>query len=117
MTNNKKSKVACFYRIVKAEPGHPFAGLYAVEKVFFNGDKFLKKEIVHEWDMRILSEATLARLGGGDAYESFKLDHEIEALEASLDSKTQPVEARTEEDMKEMTARKLNKEMRLKEGK
>lgn len=108
-----KTKVAVFYRIVKAEKGHKFAGLYAVEKVYFNGDNFLKKEIVHEWDLRLISEAVLAKLGGGDAYESFKLEHEIEELQDSLDKDTLPIEARTEEDLKELTQRKLNKELRL----
>jgi len=112
-----KSKVSVFYRIVKAEPGHRFAGLYAVEKVYFNGDHFMKKEIVHEWDMRIISEAVLAKLGGGDAYESFKLEHEVEALQASLDKGTEPAEARSEEDLKDLTPRKLQNELKLKKAK
>jgi len=114
---SSKSKVSVFYRIVRAEPGHRFAGLYAVEKVYFNGDTFMKKEIIHEWDMRIISEAVLAKLGGGDAYESFKLEHEVEELQASLDKGTEAAEARTEEDLRDLTPRKLNKELRLKEQK
>lgn len=114
---SKKTKVSVFYRIVKGESGSRFPGLYAVEKVYFNGEEFMKKEIVHEWDLRIIAEAKLAMLGGGDAYESFKLEHEVAALEASLDKGTTTIEPRTEEDMKDMTARKLSKELRLKEPK
>ncbi len=113
--NNRRVQV--FYRIIKAEKGHPFAGLYAVEKVYFKDGQFLKKEIVHEWDLRLISEAVLSKLGGGDAYESFKLDHEVEELEASLDRATTPAEARRPEDLKNLTPRKLNKELRLKEEK
>jgi hypothetical protein len=106
----KKHSVQVFYRVVKAEHGHPFAGLYAVEKVFVKDDSIYKKEIVHEWDMRLISEAILARLGGGDAYESYKLDHEI----AELEKDTSEVEARTAEDLKDLTAKKLAKELTLK---
>lgn len=112
MSNNTKPKVNVFYRILKAEKGHPFTGLYAVEKVFFRGTELIKKEIVHEWDLRIISESVLAKLGGGDAYESFKLDHELEALEA--DEATKEIKARTAEDLADLTPRKLNKELRMK---
>lgn len=107
-----KSKVSVFYRIVKAESGHQFANLYAVEKIYFNGDSFLKREIVHEWDNRIISEAILSRLGGGDAYESFKLEHEVATLEASLEKGTKPVEARTEVDFKDLTKKQLKNELK-----
>jgi hypothetical protein len=106
----KKTTVQVFYRVIKAEKGHPFAGLYAVEKVFYKNDALLKKEIVHEWDLRLISEAVLAKLGGGDAYESFKLDHEI----AELEKDTAETEARTAEDLKDLTARKLANELKLK---
>jgi len=105
------NKVQVFYRILKAEKGHPFAGLYAVEKVFFRGTELLKREIVHEWDLRIISESILSKMGGGDAYESFKLEHELDMPE---ESSTKEVVGRTSEDMSSLTARKLNKEMRLK---
>lgn len=111
MANNQKSKVQVFYRIVKAAHNHPFAGLYAVEKVFYKDNEFMKKQIVHEWDLRIISEAILARLGGQDAYESFKIDHEDEDL--ALDPGTSEIEARTPEDLT-LSQRKLNKELRLK---
>jgi len=106
-------KVQVFYRVIKGERGHKFAGLYAVEKVFYKDDKMLKKEIVHEWDLRLISEAILAKLGGGDAYESWKLDHEI----AELEKETSEVEARKAEDLKNLTKRKLAKELEFKEPK
>ena|ERR1043165_1158793 len=107
MTNS--NKVTVFYRIIKAERGHPFAGLYAVEKVFYKGDSLLKKEIVHEWDLRIISEAVLAKLGGGDAYESWKLDHEI----ADLEAQTKEVEPRDPKELA-LNKAKLAKEMKFK---
>lgn len=107
------SKVQVFYRIIKAQKPHQFAGLYAVEKVFFKGTEFLKREIVHEWDLRIISESILAKLGGGDAYEAFKLDHELEDLEHDLT--TVEAKARSSEDMSGLTKRKLANELRLKE--
>lgn len=110
MTTNKP-RVAAFYRIIKAEKGHPFAGLYAVEKVFFRGTDCIKREIVHEWDLRIISESILAKLGGGDAYESFKLDNEIGDLD--VDHAVE-VQARTAEDLKDLTAPKLKSELKLK---
>lgn len=108
-----KNRVQVFYRIVKAEKGHKFAGLYAVEKVFFHDNECIKREIVHEWDLRIISESVLAKLGGGDAYESFKLDRELEELNNDLNTKE--VKARTKEDLKDLTPRKLSNELRLKE--
>lgn len=101
-------QVSVFYRVIKAQRGHPFAGLYAVEKVFYKGDTLLKKEMVHEWDLRLISEAVLARLGGGDAYESWKLDHEIADLEAN----TKEVEARSPEDLK-LSKSTLKKELKF----
>jgi hypothetical protein len=112
MANSKKSNVQVFYRVIKAERGHPFSGLYAVEKVFFKDGALLKREIVHEWDLRIISESILAKLGGGDAYETFKLDKEIEALET--EPNTTEADARTAEDLKNLTARKLQKELQMK---
>lgn len=109
---DKKRSVQVFYRIVKAEKGHPFAGLYAVEKVFFKDTECIKREIVHEWDLRIISESILAKLGGGDAYESFKLDHEMDELEKEENIKE--VTARTSEDLRDLTPRKLKNELRLK---
>lgn len=108
--NANKPKVNVFYRILKAEKGHPFAGLYAVEKVFFKGTGLIKKEIVHEWDLRIISESILAKLGGGDAYESFKLDNELAEIEAE---DAQEVPARTAEELS-LNKTKLKKELKLK---
>jgi hypothetical protein len=110
MMANKKPSVQVYYRVIKAERGHPFAGLYAVEKVFYKGNELLKREIVHEWDLRIISESILAKLGGGDAYESFKLEHEV----AELEKNTSEAEARTVEDLKDLTAHKLANELKLK---
>lgn len=112
MANANKSRIQTFFRIVKAESGHRFAGLYAVEKVKYRDGKFLSKEIVHEWDMRIISESILARLGGQDAYENFKMDHEVE--DAALDPATVETDARKPEDL-DLTQRKLDKELRMKD--
>lgn len=106
----KKHSVAVFYRIIKAEKGHKFSGLYAVEKVFFKDNEMLRREIVHEWDQRIISEAILAKLGGGDAYESFKLDREIEQL--NTEANTKEVGARTAEEIKALPKNKLTAEMK-----
>jgi nitrogen fixation/metabolism regulation signal transduction histidine kinase len=76
-TKNESSEALVFYRIVKALPGHPFAGLYAVEEVYIRNDKIYKKLIAHEWDMRAFSEAALARLGGSAAYQAYKEDHNL----------------------------------------
>lgn len=114
-----KQKVAVYYRIVKAERSHPFAGLYAVEKVFYRGNELLKREIVHEWDLRIISESVLAKLGGGDAYEAFKLDREVEDIEKTLAPNTTEAHGRTPEELKEtLTPNTLTKELKFKpEGK
>jgi len=109
-----KIKVAVYYRIVKAERGHPFAGLYAVEKVFYKGNELLKREIVHEWDLRIISESILAKLGGGDAYESFKLEREVEDIEKSLAPQTSEAHGRTPEELKDLTPNTLTKELKFK---
>lgn len=109
--NESKPKVSVFYRMLKAEKPHQFAGLYAVEKVFFKGTELLRREIVHEWDLRIISESILAKLGGGDAYESFKLDNELKEIEAVEGAKE--VEPRTAEELADLTPRKLKNELRL----
>lgn len=108
-----KNSVQVFYRVIKAEHGHPFAGLYAVEKVFYRNDMLLKKEIVHEWDLRLISEAILSKLGGGDAYESWKLDHEVAALE----KETSEIEARSKKELTSLTPRKLENELTYREPK
>jgi hypothetical protein len=111
MAGSTKNRIQSFYRIVKAERGHQFAGLYAIEKVYFKDGAFMKKEIKHEWDLRIIAEAKLAQLGGQDAYESFKLEHEVD--DSLLDPATAESEARTAEDIA-LNKTKLKKELKLK---
>lgn len=110
MASPTKNKSQTFYRIVKAQSGHQFAGLYAVEKVFYKNGAFQKKEIVHEWDLRIISESILARLGGQDAYESFKMDNDMD--DESIDAGETVAEPRTAEEIA-LNKTKLKKELRL----
>jgi hypothetical protein len=108
----KESKTQVFYRCVKAQRGHPFAGLYAVEKVFIKDNTIYKKEIVKEWDLRILTEAALAKMGGSSAFDAYSEDHpELEDMAEAPE--IAPVVARTAEDLKDLTRRKLNKELKL----
>jgi len=100
-----------FYRVVKAGHGHPFAGLYAVEKVYLKDNTIYKKEIVHEWDLRILSEAILAKLGGSSAFDAYKEDHDIVDATDQEENVEEAI-ARTKEELKNLTQRKLNKELR-----
>jgi len=111
MANSTKNRIQSFFRIVKAERGHQFAGLYAVEKVYFKDGAFLKKEIKHEWDLRIIAEAKLAQLGGQDAFESFKMEHDID--DSALDPATVETEPRSPEEMA-LNKTKLKKELKLK---
>lgn len=69
------SKTSVYFRIVKAGRSHPFAGLYAVEKLFVKAGAIVEKEIVKEWDLRILTEAALARFGGSAAFDEYKADN------------------------------------------
>jgi hypothetical protein len=105
-----------FFRVVKAPKNHPFSGLYAVEKVFVKGGAIVEKEIVHEWDLRILSEAALARLGGSSAYDSFVFDNG-EPEDETGKPEYPIVEARTAEDLKNLTKNKLTRELKLKPSK
>lgn len=104
-------KAMVFFRLVKAEKGHPFAGLYGVEKIKVRDNQIYSKELVHEWDLRIISESILARLGGSDAYESYSEDHDLEDL--NPDVAVEEAKARKAEEM-ELTKRKLNKELKFK---
>jgi hypothetical protein len=70
-----RTNTQVYYRIVKAGKGHPFAGLYAVEKLYIKGGAIFNKEIVKEWDLRILTEAALARFGGSQAFDEYKSDN------------------------------------------
>jgi|ERR1700690_206993 len=105
------SKVQVFYRVVKAQRGHPFAGLYGVEKVFIKDNTVYKKELVHEWDLRIISEAVLAKLGGSQAYDSFTEDHP-DLKEGLSEMNVEVAKARTQEELKNLTQRKLNNELK-----
>lgn len=100
------------YRIIKAGKGHQFSGLYAVEKLFFKDSKCIRKEIVHEWDNRIISEAILAKLGGGEAYETFKLDNNLDDIQ--IEPEVTPVVARTKEEVAALTPKQLAAELKLK---
>lgn len=99
-----------YFRIVKAGHTHPFAGLYAVEKLYLKGGAIVEKEIVKEWDLRILTEAALARFGGSSAFDEYKADN---GEPEDLTGKTSPEEvaARTAEELA-LTKRKLVKELR-----
>jgi hypothetical protein len=109
-----RSNAMVFYRCVKAPHGHPFAGLYGVEKLIIKAGAIVSKELVHEWDLRIISESILAKLGGAAAYEAYAYDNgEPEDLTGKPESVV--VEARKPEDLKDLTQRKLNKELRMKE--
>lgn len=105
-----KGKLQTFFRIVKAERGHQFAGLYAVEKVWYRGGAYEKKEIVHEWDLRIISESILARLGGQDAYENFKDENDIG--DEAIDPAAVVAEPRNPEEL-HLNKKNLKKELKL----
>lgn len=111
-----RSNAMVFYRCVKAPKGHPFAGLVGVEKVIIKAGAIVSKELVHEWDLRIISEGVLSKLGGAAAYEAYAYDNgEPEDLTGVTSAPV--IHARTEEDLKELTQRKLNKELKGKESK
>jgi hypothetical protein len=114
VTKGKETTV--FFRLVKAPKGHPFSGLYAVEQVFVKAGAIVEKSIVHEWDLRIISESCLAKFGGSSAYEAYKYDNgEPEDLTGIPSSPE--VKARAAEDLKDLTARKLAAELKGKEPK
>lgn len=104
------SKTQVFFRTVKAGKGHQFAGLYAVEKVKIKDNKIFEKEIVHEWDLRIISESILAKLGGSEAYESYAADNEIQDLTPI--PHVQEAKARTADEIN-LTKNTLKKELKL----
>ena len=105
------SKAMVFFRCVKAPKGHLFAGLWGVEKVVIKNGVIVEKELVHEWDLRIISESVLAKLGGSAAYEAYAYDNG-DPEDKSESYEADPVKARTKEDLADMTQRKLNKELR-----
>jgi hypothetical protein len=107
------SKANVFYRVVKAQKGHKFPGLYAVEKVYIKDNAIYKKEIVHEWDLRVLAEAALARMGGSSAYDAYIEDHN-DLEDKVTPPEVVPVKARTEEDFANLTKNKLTRELKLK---
>jgi hypothetical protein len=114
ITKGKETTV--FFRLVKAAKGHPFAGLYAVEQVYIKAGAIVEKTIVHEWDLRIISESCLAKMGGSSAFDAYKYDNgdpeDLTGIPSAPEAK-----ARTAEDMKELTARKLAAELKGKEPK
>lgn len=105
------AKTSVFYRIVKAPKGHQFAGLYAIEKIYIQGGSITKKEIVKEWDLRILTEAALARFGGVAAYDEYVADNGDPE-----DATHVPSEVVAPRDPKELklTKRSLSKELKFK---
>jgi len=108
-----KSSAQVFYRCVKAPKGHIFGGLYGVEKIMVKAGAIVERELIHEWDTRIISEAILARLGGDAAYEAYAYDNG-EPEDTTGKPEYPIVEARTEEDFKKLTARKLANELKIK---
>jgi len=104
------AKSTAFYRIVKAPKAHPFSGLYAVEKIIVKGRAITTKEIVKEWDLRILTEAALGRFGGSMAYDEYTADNgEPEDMTGLTPSSV--VAPRTAEELA-LTKRKLSKELK-----
>ena len=104
------SKTSVFFRMIKAVKPHPFAGLYAVEKIYIKAGAIVKKEIVKEWDLRILTEASLARFGGTQAYDEYTSDNgEPEDMSGMAESKVET--PRTPEELA-LTKRKLNQELK-----
>ncbi len=104
-----------YFRVVKAAKGHPFSGLYAVEKLYIKGGAIFEKEIVKEWDLRILTEAALARFGGSAAFDEYKADN---GEPEDLTEKPSGIEvkARTPEELA-LTKNKLTRELKLKTDK
>lgn len=99
-----------FYRPIKANKGHQFAGLWAIEKIKVRDNQIYSKEIVHEWDLRIITEAKLAQLGGAEAYESYVEDNELADLQPVAD--VVEGKARTAEELS-LNKTKLKKELKL----
>ncbi len=104
------SKTQVFYRCVKAKSGHPQAGLYGVEKVYIKDGTIYKKEMVHEWDLRLISEAILAKLGGSAAFDAYAED--IPLVDAVETPAVVPVKARTKDEVQSLPAKQLKKEQR-----
>lgn len=105
------AKAQVFYRIVKASKNHPFPGLYAVEKITIKDGAIVSKDIVKEWDLRILTEAALARFGGSMAYDEYTADNG-EPEDATGVEHGKVVTPRTPEELA-LTKRKLTKELKL----
>jgi hypothetical protein len=93
------AKSQVFFRCVKARPPHPFAGLYAIEKICIKDNVITAKEIVKEWDLRAITEARLGDFGGTAAYESYVADNGKPDDEVK-DSTIQPIKALTEKKLK-----------------
>lgn len=103
------SKTSVYYRVVKAGKSHPFSGLYAIEKIYIQGGSIEKKEIVKEWDLRILTEAALGRFGGVAAYDEYVADNGEPKDRTSI--KSDVVAPRTPEELG-LTKKKLAAELK-----
>ncbi len=104
------SKTMVFYRCVKAGKGHPQSGLYGVEKVYIKDDKIYKKEMVHEWDLRLISEAILAKLGGSAAFDAYAEDNDLK--DEVENPSIVPVKARTKDEVMSLPVKQLKDEQR-----
>lgn len=104
------AKTSVYYRIVKAGRNHQFPGLYAVEKIYIQGTEITKKEIVKEWDLRLLTEAALSRFGGVAAYDEYVADNGEPIDKTNIVSEVVP--PRTPEELK-LNKTKLKQEMKL----
>lgn len=103
-------RIQTFYRMIKGGSGHPFPGLYAVEKLRFKDNVVVSSEIVHEWDDRIISEAYLSKVGGQDAFDNFVEESEIDPPEIQcVITETAP---RTSADLADLSKSKLKKELK-----
>ena len=104
------SKTSIYFRIVKAKAPHPFSGLYAIEKLWVRGATIVQKEIVKEWDNRILTEAAMGRFGGDAAFKAYHKDHHL--VDKVHNTEIEPVSARTPEDFKGLTKNKFTRELK-----
>jgi hypothetical protein len=106
------SKTSVYFRLVKAGHGHPFSGLYAVEKLWLKAGAIVQKEIVKEWDLRILAESALARFGGVTAFDEYVSDNGTP--EDLTDKTSQEVVAARDPKEVLTSKRKLTSELKLK---
>lgn len=112
MKTNDKAKTFVGFRIIHAKKPHQFAGLYAVQKVYIKDGQIYKTEIAHEWDLRSMSEAALARLGGSAGYDAYVEDNDVVDLTEQREIDVEkPRDVVTEKDvLKEIKSLKLGVE-------